>query len=78
MIPVKSSTIQARGYDKENKILYIQFNSGTIYYYEDISEEEYKSLIEDQSIGSKLRRIVKDKLYKKLDATDEVYKRLKY
>ncbi len=75
---IQSSTIQGIGYDKESKVLYVEFNSGATYSYEDISEEEYKSLMEDQSPGSKLRRIVKDKLYKKLSIDDENYKRLKY
>lgn len=63
--PVNSKTISAMGYE-DNK-MYVKFSSGVIYQYDDVSHKEYMSIIEDDSPGSKLRRVVADKMYVKLD-----------
>lgn len=66
MIPVISSTIDAIGYDPMIKTMQVNFKSGAKYKYYDISSEEHKSIIEDKSIGSKLKRVVSEKEYVKI------------
>lgn len=50
MVPVSSSNLVAVGYDKANKILRVQFNSG-IYDYYDVPESIYDGLLSAQSKG---------------------------
>ena len=73
--PVNSKTISGIAF--EDGIMYVQFSSGVMYKYFDISFPEYSSILEDISPGSKLRRIVSEKLYEKLSAEDKDFKRIK-
>ena len=57
---VKSNMIYAVGYDPKEKILEVVFTKGKIWAYEDVSEEEYKNLIESSSIGSYMRSCIID------------------
>jgi hypothetical protein len=66
LIPVDSKTVSHLGHDNDSKTLYVKFATGGLYRYSDISHTEYMSIKDDQSIGSKLRRVTKDKEYKKL------------
>lgn len=74
--PVNSKTIA--GMALSEGTMYVQFASGVIYKYPDTTEAEYKSIIEDVSPGSKLRRIVSEKLHAKLDVESAEFKRIKY
>ena len=74
--PVNSKTIS--GMALQGTTMYVQFSSGVIYKYEDVSPSEYKSIIEDASVGSKLRRVVSEKLFAKLSVESPEFKRLKY
>lgn len=66
MVPVESSTIKQVGYNQQESKMIVMFNSGTRYEYLDITEEEYKSILTDQSIGSKLRKVIGSKEYNKI------------
>ena len=66
MLETKSKTVSAVGYDSNKKIMRVKFYSGAMYEYLDIHFEDYKSVIRSESIGSTLRKVVKDKLYKKI------------
>ena len=74
--PVNSKTIS--GMALHEGTMYVQFASGVIYKYSDVSPAEYKSIIEDVSVGSKLRRVVAEKLFAKLATDSPEFKRLKY
>ena len=63
---VKSTTVAGIGYYEASKIMHVQFAKGGLYEYSDISPEEYYSIKNDVSIGSKLRRVTAGKEYKKL------------
>jgi hypothetical protein len=76
LLPVNSKTITAMALSEGT--MYVQFASGVIYKYPDTTEAEYKSIIEDVSVGSKLRRVVAEKLHAKLSVESEDFKRIKY
>jgi len=78
MIPVQSKTIAEMGLDAHHDLMYVKFTSGTVYSYSNVSQAEFDSISTDVSIGSKLRRVVKDKLYAKLNEDNPNFKRLKY
>ncbi len=63
---VSSKSVSMLGYDPDTKIMRAQFYSETQYDYYNISQAEYDSIVNDHSIGSKLRRVVSGKEYKKL------------
>jgi len=43
--------IKSIGYDSKNRVLEIEFNSETVYQYFDVSQKEYKELINSSSHG---------------------------
>lgn len=49
--PVESSNIKELGYDEAERVLYIKFNSGGLYSYSDVSQDEYLMLISAESVG---------------------------
>ena len=53
---VESSNIALIGYDKESKVLEIEFKNGGIYQYFKVPEEEYDDLIKAESHGSYFNR----------------------
>ena len=59
--PVASSNIASVGYDKENKILEIEFHHGAVYQYFDVPENLYEDLINSPAIGSFFMNEIKDK-----------------
>ncbi len=68
MTPITgSSQIIEMGYNELDKKMFVRFKSGPLYQYDEISQEEYDSIINDKdSIGTKLRKVVKEKLYHKV------------
>lgn len=63
---VNSKTISEMGYDLEGSFMHVRFSSGALYQYNNISHEEFLSIKNDASVGSKLRSVTKDKEYKKI------------
>jgi KTSC domain len=59
MIAVKSDNIQAIGYDPENSILVVQFNSGKTYEYLNVTVGVYVRLAEAESIGEAFNEIIR-------------------
>lgn len=51
MIQVESSNIAAIGYDEESDTLYIEFNSGKTYTYQDVPIELFNGLEMAESVG---------------------------
>jgi len=56
---IKSSNIDAIGYDNENKELYIMYRGISLYKYYPINEELYKKLEEAESKGKFLHKFIK-------------------
>jgi len=78
MLPVISKTIASIGHCPQTNEMFVLFSSGVPYKYSDITADECNSIRTDVSIGSKLRRVVAEKLYKKLEVESPDFKRLKY
>lgn len=64
---VKSSNVQAIGYNKEKHILEVEFKSGGVYQYADVLPDVYEELMAATSIGGYLHEhIVRAYVYTKL------------
>lgn len=59
MIPVRSSNIDAVGYDPVSSELYVRFTSGTTYIYLGVGQALYEGLLSAPSAGRFLNRNVK-------------------
>jgi hypothetical protein len=57
--PVKSSQIVSIGHDPATRELHIEFNSGGVYRYEDVSVEEHQALIAAESIGKHFGKFIR-------------------
>jgi len=65
MKEIKSSNLEAIGYDKELKILYIKFKSGGLYSYYPVERRTIKKMEESESRGRFFHEHVRDsKSYK--------------
>lgn len=57
--PVYSSNIKGIGYDSENSLMVVLFNSGSKYLYENVEPEIYKLITESsESVGKTLNECV--------------------
>jgi hypothetical protein len=52
---VNSSAIRSVGYDSRNRVLEVEFSSGSIYQYSGVSEEVHRRLMNSPSAGSYFR-----------------------
>jgi hypothetical protein len=69
MQPVESSQITAIGYDSAEKVLAVQFTRGGEYRYFDVPQEKFDALMQSESKGATLGKIIKGAHpFKKLDA----------
>jgi lysyl-tRNA synthetase class 2 len=57
---VESSVIAAAGYDPERRILYVVFNSGKVYEYQEVPVEIYDGLMKSESKGQFLNQKIID------------------
>ncbi|MCA9925116.1 MAG: KTSC domain-containing protein [Anaerolineales bacterium] len=57
---VSSSNLTSVGYDPVNKILEIEFNTGTIYQYFDVPQSEHIALMGASSHGSYFYHNIRD------------------
>jgi hypothetical protein len=58
---VKSSVILAVGYDAKRKVLEVEFHSGRIYHYLDVSRRDYDALRASDSVGKYFNHVIKTK-----------------
>jgi hypothetical protein len=58
-IPVDSSNITSIGYDEDSSTLEIEFHSGAVYQYFDVSFGVYEGLMEASSKGQYLAQNIK-------------------
>jgi hypothetical protein len=56
---VDSSSIEAVGYDADNASIYIRFLSGDTYVYSGADQGTFDALLNADSVGSYLNRVVK-------------------
>jgi len=57
---VSSSNIRSVGYDKEKRVLEIEFKGGGRYRYSGVSGEVLEEMLNDKSVGSYFYRNIKD------------------
>jgi len=58
-IPVSSSNINSIGYDRQSRVLEVEFSSGDVYQYFDVPEHLYNILIGTSSKGQFLNEHIK-------------------
>lgn len=64
-IEVESSQIESVAWDSDT--LFIRFHGGNVYSYEDVEEEEYKALLNAESVGKHFSKYIKgEKTCKKI------------
>ncbi|MBV6622936.1 MAG: KTSC domain-containing protein [Rivularia sp. (in: Bacteria)] len=61
MLPVASTMASAIGYDSENEVLQIEFNSGAVYQYSDIDEDTWEDLYSSDAVGKYYNQYIKGK-----------------
>jgi hypothetical protein len=61
MMPVRSETLKAIGYDLDTNTLRISFKSGGVYEYAHVPESRWEGLQNAVSKGSYFHRYIKDK-----------------
>lgn len=57
--PVDSSNISGVFYDEGNALLYVKFNNGAEYRYQDVPKDVYHELLSDPSPGAYLHDSIK-------------------
>jgi len=57
--PVTSTNIQSIGYDSNSQTLEVEFNSGTVYQYAGVPQDEYDGLMTAGSKGTYLNARIK-------------------
>lgn len=61
MIPVKSSNVQAIGYDATTKTLTVHFHNGGRYTFADVPAHEHAALMKAESIGRHFNKNIQGK-----------------
>jgi hypothetical protein len=61
MLPVRSETLKAIGYDPDTETLRISFKSGGVYEYANVPESRFDGLRNASSKGGYFHRYIKDK-----------------
>ena len=56
--PVESSMLRSIGYDAEQHILELEFNSGKVYQYFEVPAQVYQDMMKDDSKGSYFRGVI--------------------
>jgi hypothetical protein len=59
LTPVTSSAIKSIGYDAESRTMHVEFNSGKVYSYSDVSPEKHAALLAADSIGGHFSKHVR-------------------
>jgi hypothetical protein len=56
--PVESSMLVSIGYDVEQRILELEFNSGKVYQYFEVPAQVYQDMMKDDSKGSYFQAVI--------------------
>jgi hypothetical protein len=59
MLPVASPMANAIGYDSENEVLQIEFNSGAVYQFSDVDEDTWEDLYTSDAVGRYFNQNIK-------------------
>lgn len=59
MVMVSSSNVEAIGYDRDTRELWVRFLGGGTYVYSGVDERTHQELVSAPSIGSYLNRVIK-------------------
>ncbi|MFB2935488.1 KTSC domain-containing protein [Aerosakkonemataceae cyanobacterium BLCC-F154] len=59
MLPVTSTMASAMGYDKQRKVLQIEFSSGSVYQYDDVEKETWERFLNSDSKGKFYNKEIK-------------------
>ncbi|MGB3637260.1 MAG: KTSC domain-containing protein [Rivularia sp. (in: cyanobacteria)] len=59
MLPVASPMASAIGYDSENEVLQIEFNSGAVYQFSDVDEDTFEDLYTSEAVGRYFNQNIK-------------------
>ena len=59
MLPVASPMANAIGYDSENEVLQIEFNSGAVYQFSDVDEDTFEDLYTSEAVGRYFNQNIK-------------------
>lgn len=59
-VPVSSSNVAAIAYDSREKLLYVQFHSGSVYVYYDVPPQVYLSFVNAPSKGQFVWRVLRN------------------
>jgi hypothetical protein len=62
--PVTSSQIKSIGYDPQTKQMEVEFKSGGVYQYENISAKDHEDLMAAESVGSHFYKNIKPNVEK--------------
>ena len=63
----ESSTVKSTQYDIDSQVLTIEFKNGNVYEYYNITYEDWRSLLDAESIGKHLNAHIKGKFdYKQI------------
>lgn len=57
--PVSSSNIKSVGYDRERKVLEVEFHSGAVHQYEGVPEDLPEKMVSSESVGRFFNQHVK-------------------
>lgn len=68
---VKSSVIREVGYDAKNRVLEVEFHSGRIYHYLDVTRRDYDAMLSADSVGKYFNQVIKTRYRGVLKRRDE-------
>lgn len=68
---VKSSVIREVGYDAKQRVLEVEFHSGRIYHYLDVTRRDYDAMRSSDSVGKYFNQVIKTKYRGVLKRRDE-------
>lgn len=60
MVSVDSSNVAAVGYDDETETLAVEFNSGSVYHYSNVSRDTFEALRDAPSVGKYFNANIRD------------------
>lgn len=65
---VESSAVKRIGHDAKTRTLRVEFHSGGIYDYPDVSADEHQAILDAESIGRHLSKHIRNRNFTKLEA----------
>jgi hypothetical protein len=60
MTPVKSSSVEAVGYDPGRRALAVRFKGGAVHVYHDVKPEQHQQLLGAESVGKHFAKHIRN------------------